>query len=366
MMEHIHGADSWKLANGLVELYVTRAGGQMAPVRFDLGNGQSASPYSLAPWQPGDCEPGTPELLKLLRGDFFCIPFGVSERTPYPHGATANLDWALEEAAAGRLVLLLDDPVTGAEFRKELILKHGHRAVYIRHTISKLEGRFNYGHHPILEFPKSAGPCAIRTGAIKFGQVYPGAFEDPSTGGTSSLKAGARFASLEEVPLADGGTTSLASYPDRPGNEDLVMFSAVDAEFGWTAAHFPGYVWMAIRNCAELPSTLLWHSNGGRPYPPWNGSHVRRLGIEDVCSYFHEGAEISSGERLRAEGIATSRVFRAGTAESIRHIQLVHPLPDGFGTVETASRDASGTGLQLVNKSGETDFVPVDWNFLYD
>jgi hypothetical protein len=346
-------------------LYVTKAGGQMAPVRFDLGNGGWASPYSLAPWTPQECEPGTPGLLKVLRGDFFCIPFGVSGMTPHPHGATANLDWTREEAADDRLVLSIDDPVTGAEFRKELILKDGHRAVYIRHTVINLDGRFNYGHHPILDFPESAGPCAIRTGAIKFGQVYPGVFEDPATGGKSALRAGARFTSLQEVALADGGTTSLASYPARPGHEDLVMFSAADPAFGWTAVHFPGYVWIAIRNTAELPSTLFWHSNGGRPYAPWSGSHVRRLGIEDVCSYFHEGAEISSEDRLQTEGIATSKEFKADQPESIHHIQLVHPLPDGFGPVENITRDEAAGGIHLVNATGQKEFVPVDWKFLY-
>jgi hypothetical protein len=366
MTEAIHGQTSWKLGHGPVELFVTQTGGQMAPVRFDLGNGEIASPYSLAPWTPEDCPAGTPELLKALRGDFFCIPFGVSEMTPHPHGATANLDWSCDQLSGDRLVLSLHDPVTGADFRKELILKEGHRAVYIRHTIENLEGNFNYGHHPILEFPESAGACAIRTGPIKFGQVYPGEFEDPSIGGKSALKAGARFESLDKVALADGGTTSLASYPARPGFEDLVMFSASYQEFGWTAVHFPGYVWIAIRNCKELPSTLFWHSNGGRPYAPWNGQHTRRLGIEDVCSYFHEGAEISGKDLLRADGIATSKAFHADQPESIHHIQLVHPLAAEFGAVDSISRDTSGKGIRLSSDSGQSEFVPVDWNFLFN
>ena len=365
MKEDGNGQDGWTLKHGPVDLAITRTGGQMAPVQFDLGNGQSASPYSVAPWSPEECPEGTPALLKALRGDFFCFPFGVSELTPHPHGAPANLDWDLAEQTENRLVLALHDPVTGADFRKELSLNDSHRAIYIRHTVENISGQFNYGHHPILEFPEDAGPCAVRTGPIKFGQVYPGAFENPVDGGVSVLKQGARFDSLEEVPLASGDMTSLASYPNRPGSEDLVMFSPADPEFGWTAVHFPGFFWMAIRSCRELPSTLFWLSNGGRPYAPWSSRHVRRLGIEDVCSHFHDGAEISGEDRLASEGIPTSRAFDTGTSTSIHHIQLVHPLEEGFGTVESVERDSTGESLLLSNSNGQTERVPVHWKFLF-
>jgi hypothetical protein len=288
----------------------------------------------------------------------------VSLLTPYPHGATANLAWKKLDQTADALALAIEDPVTGAHVRKEITLKEGHRAIYQRHVVSRLEGRFNCGHHPILAFPESAGSCAIRTGPIRFGQVYPSAFENPALGGYSALKPGARFDSLERVALANGGTTSLAAYPAREGYEDLVMFSAADPEFGWTAVHFPGYVWLALKHTAELPSTLFWMSNGGRHYPPWNGRHRRRLGVEDVCSYFHEGVEISAEDRLHAEGIPTSHRLSASAPVAIHHIQLVHPLPAGFGPVESVERDPGGGSISLVNASGNAVPVPVDWEFL--
>jgi hypothetical protein len=364
MKTSVHGAAGWRLKRGLVELHVTRIGGQIAPVNFDLGDGCVAHPYSLAPWQPDDCDDSIPNLLRYLRGDFFCIPFGVSQNHPHPHGATANLEWRLFDEADDALTLAIDDPVTGAHVSKEIRIEAGHRALYQRHVISRLEGRYNFGHHPILQFPEAAGPCAVTTAPIRFGQVYPGRFEDPAQGGYSALKAGAHFDSLDSVPLANGGTTSLAAYPARAGFEDVVMFSATNAGLGWTAVHFPGYVWIALKNCAELPSTLLWMSNGGRHYPPWNGRHRRRMGVEDVCSYFQEGVEISSEARLHAEGIPTSRTFNRTEPVSIHHIQLVHPLPAGFGTVESVAPVAGQAAIELSNTQGERLSVPVDWSFL--
>ncbi len=364
-LEVVQGEPSWRLAHGAVELYVTVRGGHMAPVRFDLGDGRHASPYSMPPWEPRECPEGTPPLLQVLRGDFFCLPFGVSKASPHPHGATANGTWSLRERGPDRLLLELHDPDLGARVEKEIRLVEGQRAVYQRHTVHGLKGHFNFGHHPIMQFPEDAGPCAIRTGPIKFGQVYPGDFEQPAMGGYSSLKPGARFTSLGKVQLANGGDTSLAEFPAREGFEDLVLFAAADPVFGWTAVHFPGYVWLALRNTTELPATLLWHSNGGRHYPPWNGRHRRRLGVEDVCSHFHDGLEISREDRFRTRAIATTLAFAPDKPRFIRHIQLVQPLPPGFTTVESVARDALGESIRLNSRTGGSLTVPVDWRFLY-
>lgn len=365
MEKRIHGEPSAGLRSDLVEVWVTRRGGQMAPVWFDVGAADPVCPYSLPPWTAAECAPETPALLQVLRGDFFCLPFGESRCTPHPHGAVANAEWELS-VDADRLCLegRLGAEDLGAQVNKEIRLRPGERVLYVRHTIAGLDGRFNLGHHPVLEFPAEAGPCALRTGPIRYGQVYPGEFEGPGTGGSSALKAGARFRHLGEVELAAGGTTSLEDYPARKGNEDLVLFSAADSQLGWVAVHFPGYVWMALKNPAHFPSTLLWHSNGGRPFAPWNGKHVRRMGIEDVCSYFHEGVEASREKDLEDPEIPTTHPFTGGRPRSFPHLQLVHPLPADWGTVASARAADDQRALILTSSSGREETVPVDVSFL--
>ena len=41
---------------------------------------------------------------------------------------------------------------------------------------------------------------------------------------------------------------------------------------------------------------MLWFSNGGRDYPPWNGRHVGVLGIEEGRSYAAYGHAASAAD----------------------------------------------------------------------
>ena len=358
----IHGYESCRLSTGTVELYVTVTGGHLAPVTFNL-EGREVSPYAINPWVDEDIGDDMPNLIKVLRGDFFCLPFGVSESTPHPHGATANLDWSFVSSENGKLTLVMNPEDVGGTVTKEISLIDGHCAIYQKHTVSGLEGAFNYGHHPILEFPAEGGPFAIRTAPIAYGQVYPSDFEDPAIGGYSCLKKGATFSSLDQVPLAGGETTSLLEYPVREGFEDLALFSPAGKEFAWTAITLDGYAWISLKNPRQFPSTLFWITNGGRHYAPWSGRHKRRLGVEDVCSYFHEGVESSRENRLPGD-IPTTAPFTRDAATALNHIQMVHPLAPDFGVVESVERDEEGKGVWLTNGEGGKSFAPVDWKFL--
>ncbi len=358
----IHHYPSSKLATEQVELYLTHTGGHLAPVHFHL-NGRSVSPYAICPWADEEIADDMPNLIKVLRGDFFCLPFGASDKLPHPHGATANNQWTPVSSEDNKLVMEIEPDDIGGKVTKEISLVDGQHAIYQKHTIAGIEGAFNYGHHPIIEFPDHGGPYAIRTSPFIHGQVYPGAFEDPDNGGFCSLKEGATFTSLEEVPMADGSTTSLAQYPAREGYEDLVLFSAKPQDLAWTAVTLDGYAWIALKNPRQFPSTLFWISNGGRHYEPWNQRHLRRIGIEDVCSYFHEGVESSRANQLPHD-IATTAEFSKDRPTELCHIQMVHALPEGFGTVENIIPDPESKGIRLIDENGQETFAPVDCSFL--
>jgi hypothetical protein len=304
-----------------------------------------------------------PNLIKVLRGDFFCLPFGVSDQLPHPHGATANNEWTPISSEGNKLVMEIEPDDIGGKVTKEVSLRDGQYAIYQKHTITGIEGSYNYGHHPIIEFPEQGGPFAIHTSPFIHGQVYPGAFEDPANGGHSSLKEGAIFTSLDQVPMADGSTTSLAQYPAREGFEDLVLFSAAEQDLAWTAVTLDGYAWISLKNPKQFPSTLFWISNGGRHYQPWNGRHKNRIGIEDVCSYFHEGLDSSRSNKL-PHGIATTADFSKDKPTELCHIQMVHPLPGGFCAVEHIRYDSAKKGIWLSDAQGQEIFAPVDCSFL--
>jgi hypothetical protein len=248
---------------------------------------------------------------------------------------------------------------------KTLSIKEGQRAVYQEHRIEGLQGRYNFGHHAILQFPEKGGPYHVNTSPFHYGSVKPVPFSDPLAREYGALKTGGRFAGLDKVPLANGGHTSLQEYPARQGFEDLIMLASRPGDFAWTAATLDGYVWISLKDPRTLPNTLFWLSNGGRHGAPWSGRHLRRLGLEEVCGHFSDGLEMSKKNLLKAQGVTTSLAFKAKEAKSIRVIHLVHPVGNGFGRVEKIDRGENGTHITLTGSQGRTARVPVDWAFLH-
>jgi len=133
--------------------------------------------------------------------------------------------------------------------------------------------------------------------------------------------------------------------------------------FAWSAVTLDGYVWFALKNPADFPATLIWMSNGGRSAPPWNGRHLGRIGIEEVCSYFSHGVDVSRQDLLAAQGIPTSRRFTREETVSLRTIQGVALVPEDFGAVcEILPR---GEGEVVISgESGGEIVVALDWQFV--
>lgn len=364
-METIHGEPSFRLATPELDLHVTARGGHLAPVVFHLP-GRDVSPYALAPWQPAGF-PNLPPLLSVLRGDFLCLPFGGQANGP-PHGDPANGIWTLLAASADSLRLAMKTSDTGASVEKILSTREGQHAVFTEHRISDLEGDFNYGSHPVLDLSglrEEAGRVTVSP--FRWASVFPGAFSNPADGETQALAEGARFSDLREVPLAAGGTTDLTRYPARCGNDDLVMMVSQPATeeqpFAWSAVVLDGHVWFSLKNPADFPATLFWMSNGGRTAAPWHGRHLGRIGIEDVCSYFSTGVDVSRQDLLAAEGIPTTRHFALDETVSLRTIQAVAAVDISFGAIKNIL-PAGENRLTIQGESGSEIIVAIDWRFV--
>ncbi len=342
----IHGQPSYLVANDSVGVWMSALGGQTAPVTFRL-DGREVRPFHVAPWADEELSDELP-ILRALRGDFFCMPFGANAEPfgdeIYPlHGETANEAWT-PTTREGEFVLRTR--VRPGRVVKQIALQPGHTAMYVSHVIEGMAGPMTCGHHAMLRFQS---PGLLSVSPFAFGQVYPGEFELPSRGGYSSLRPGARFSSLASVPRLDGGVADLSRYPAREGFEDLVqVFSRPSEPFAWNAVTFPEerYVWFALRNPRVLTGTILWHSNGGRHYAPWRGRHRGVLGIEDVTSYMHDGLtrSVKANPALDA-GIATFVEMSPEVPLRVATIFGVAPVPAGFGHV-TEMRPIEG-GIEL-------------------
>lgn len=364
-MKPVHGEPSFHLITPELDLAVTVRGGHLAPVVFHLP-GRDVSPYSLSPWLPAEF-PEEPPLLSVLRGDFFCLPFSEQQAGP-PHGETANAPWTISDSRERSLHLTIETTDSKAKILKILATRPGQHAVYTEHRISGLEGDWSYGTHPILDlshFPDGAGRVTVSS--FRWASVFPGVFSNPANGESQALAQGALFTDLREVPLAAGGTTDLTRYPARLGHEDLVMMANEPATpeqpFAWSAVLMDGYVWFALKNPADFPATLFWLSNRGRTAAPWNGRHLGRIGIEEVCSYFSNGVDVSRQDLLAAEAIPTTRRFVPEEVVSLRTIQAVAAVEPGFGAVAEIIPSGEDS-VRIIDENGREVKTSVDWNYL--
>jgi len=348
----------------------------LAPITIDRA-GRRIQPFSIAPWWSEKLPVGTPPLIKVLRGDFFCAPFGANtepfrgEQHPL-HGESANRKWKFEEfsGATGHTTLHLSmrTKIRAGRVDKFITLAEGHNAVYCRHTISGMSGPMNFGHHAMLKFPDAPGSGVISCSPFKFGLVAPVPLENPEVFGYSSLKPDAKFRRLDRVPMMNGLTADLSSFPARRGFEDLVLLATEQSEpFAWFAVTFPdeGYVWFALKDPRVLRQTVLWHSNGGRHYAPWSSRHVNVLGIEDISGYFHYGLA-ASARRNPLNRLGEQTCFQLKPAEplSVNYIMAVAKVPRGFRDTKRIEPSRDGLGVLLVPSSGKSVRVPLCVEFI--
>jgi len=373
----IYGQSSWRLAASQVEAFVTEQGGQLGPVTFDR-KGRKLRPYSVAPWAEERLAPSQPPIIRVLRGDFFCLPFG-GNATPFGaeqhpvHGETANARWQFRslETAGGRtcLHLSLRTTVRRGQVDKRIWLVDGQNTIYSQHVVTGMSGPMNLGHHAMLKFPDAPGSGLVSTSRFVYGQVFPQVFELPEQGGYSCLKRGAEFKSLDKVPTMIGETADLSRYPARRGFEDLVMLvSDAEAPFAWTAVAFPKerYVWFGLKDPRILRETIFWLSNGGRHYPPWSSRHINVMGLEEVTSYFHCGlAESARKSPISAKGFATRLVLSPRKALVVPYIMGVAAIPAGFDRVASIRATDGNRAIILESASGKRSRAAVAVDFLH-
>ena len=358
-MARIQGQESFLLKTRSVELAVTAAGGMLGPVSFFPQDAVPIRPYAVAPWAEEALPPGIPAMLASLRGDWFCSAFGENSK-PHrghhlpPHGETANRKWrglARGETTAGCWLRLgVELPLQGGSCEATTALLTDHSVVYQRHDLTGLTGPTNPGHHATLAFPDVEGAGRLSFSRLAHARTYCEPPERRESHGYSWLKPDVEISDLRAVPCVDGSTTDLCRYPARRGFEDIaILCTHPDVEFGWSAVTFPEerFVWFALRNHQQLTSTLLWFSNGGRHYPPWNGRHVNVLGVEDITGFFHAGLAASCRLNLLSDrGVRTCLQPEAEGRLSIPYIQGVARVPAGFNTVATIeSRPDAGSVL---------------------
>lgn len=368
---------SWVIRTGEVELAVTQLGGHMAPVVFDRRSREPIEPYYVSPWQGEGLKLDAP-VLRPLRGDFFCMPFGANAEpvagVQFPgHGETASSSWSLvgctTSGPATTLTLRLEPRLRPGKVAKRLSLVEGQNVVYVEHVLEGFSGRMPLGHHPTLAVPEQEGSLRVASSPFVFGMTSPVLFSNPADREYQSFAIAARFADLRRVPLVwkEPAEADCTRLPARTGFTDLLAIfkrPSGDGTPAWMAVtnRRAGYLWFSLKDPAVLPSTVFWIANRGRHGPPWNARN-RCLGLEDVCAYFDRGIAASIAPNgLSEAGIATAIDLSPERAATIRHIQGVVRVPAGFETVRTV--EFAPGRVTFVSPTGMKAGADVKWSFL--
>ncbi len=313
-------------------------GGMIGPTSFVLPDGRQVSPFHIAPWFDEPLPPGLPGILHRLRGEWPCVPFGADAKrdmpsgwqangttfagAEIPHGHSSNVDWDFLPSSTTSVNLTCAYPESHP-------IKALHRTVSPDPAAAALDFaltvearrpcRLPFGLHPTLRLP-SFGQAALQPPAFRAGRVFPLAVE-----ATSLLAPDASFNSLDAVPRAAGGVLSLTRLPLDSRNEELVQLCGVSGDF---VLGYPGEGFQVrlTWNTDHFSSVLLWVSNRGRDYAPWNSRHLA-LGIEPVCSAFDLGPAVSTAANpIATSGVATAMDFSPDAPFTTRYRIAVEPL----------------------------------------
>jgi hypothetical protein len=373
MIENDYGRPAYLVANRRLKVTVTVQGGHLC-VSFPHG-GKEVSPLFVAPWWNEAPLEGEEQIIQVLRGDFFCLPFGGNaepyQGMKYPvHGATANACWELADlkSEGEEKEITLVQPVYGqGRVSKRVRLQKDAAVLYCEHLISGLSGRMPAGHHAVLQFPEGEGSGLIDLSQPLAVFTNPVPVEDPASGGYSLLRPNVQIEDTARVPTVYGDTVDIMRYPSRDGHEDVVLFVSDPArEFCYSCVTFPGegYLYFQLKDPKVLAETLFWRSNGGRHYPPWSGRVRHVLGLEEVTSYFALGIKQSvEPNPLQKRGFRTFLEFSANKDQAVRVIMGCAAIPPGFSGVREVSRK-DGSTILIEGRSGEKLQVPCRLDFL--
>jgi hypothetical protein len=321
----VGGRDATVLEQDLIRVVIDDEGGMIPELSARSGNGRINAHW--IPWyrdlsgkKYNDTEHRTfwaDSLLYHVAGNFLCLPvFGADpdvDGVSIPcHGWSANLDWRFikygvdKNSGAAWAYSVMDSPDAAMPLRFEKIdaIIPGHPVHYFSVAVNNNSGRdiaINAGSHNTLGSPFLEAGCRYSAPAKRWTTIIEGAGYD----GTGRLALGTEFSSLQQAPLAAGGTVDISVIPPPIGYTDFAM-GAVPEEsgLGWSALVNPvqgmAYICFFTGPAAAAADDIilrfncLWMQFGGRRFTPWaaipGGTDLTYcLGTESMLAAYGNG-----------------------------------------------------------------------------
>jgi len=294
----------WRLEWDFGSAEVQALGGMLGPLHFRLDAERDLQVMHVAPWAGTTESLALPGLLRRMRGEWPCVPFG---RTDLPadlppgwttfaaddhwsHGYGANHRWTCTHADATSVRMAIDYPEESPVSRIERCISvvPGAPALDITLTIRpRRSTMLPAGLHPTFRLPQPDGRVRLALGR------HNGIFSYPSrsAGAASNLLPDTRSDRLDAM-TGSAGPVDMSGLPLAHDSEELLQVRALagDGAMPPFRLHYLDYdmqvgMWW---NTADFPDLMLWLSNRGRPEFPWHSRHVA-LGAEPVNSIFDLG-----------------------------------------------------------------------------
>lgn len=333
------GARSMSWSHG--QFTLETLGSMLGPTFFRLADGRMVAPFHIAPWAGEEGTNALPRILKRLRGEWPCVPFGAvpdhieaegwpqplagKEPDPEPHGFGSNHFWHWIESGPDELALAIDYPET--------------------HPVSRLTRRVRgIPDEPALEFRLSVEvrrDCALPIGLHPVFRLDPQPLSmtlDVNAGSAATFPGSVDPSSIFEpnlivpdwrrIPLRTGGIIDPSRLPLTHQTEDLLQLTGAGGRARLTntpEAYRVSLTW----NAEHFPDLLLWYSNQGRSQFPWNNRHLA-LGVEPVSAAFDLGTRVSTADNpLNRAGSRTTWQFSPSVPFETRYVVTVEGLSPG-------------------------------------
>ncbi|WP_155638263.1 hypothetical protein [Burkholderia cepacia] len=317
-------AIEWSHGRGSVQAL----GGMLGPVWFRIPDDRLVQPFAVFPWAIEKTPPGESPLTGLMAsgcGEWPCVPFGIgaapadSEWCPPIHGEPAHHAWTRVDDGrdSSRVVLAFrcgaEGPIESLE--RQIVGVPGEAAIHCKLVVHvRRPCSLPIGIHPTLRVPTRPQALSLLPEHFEFAITYPQEVEP----GADALASGAIFSDLSNAPARHGGTIDLTAFPLLKTTESLVQLCGTDGRVG-VVNHEEGYHLNITWSSAQLPSCVLWVSNGGRRTWPWNGRHFA-LGVEPVCAAFDLGVTASNGRNpISDRGVPTAMKLRPDVPTTIEY-----------------------------------------------
>jgi len=229
-----------------------------------------------------------------------------------------------------------------------------------------MSGPMPLGHHVMVKIPDYPNSAFYSCSPFSYAQVAVREVELPENKGYSRLKTAEIVNDLKRVPNIFGGYDNMTVYPSAKGYEDVIsVASTPENKIAWNVMVFPKekYLFFTLRDPNILRSTMLWISNGGRYYAPWNGRHTNVLGIEDYTGFYHYGLADAVGENVHNQkGIRTVVELSETSPLAVNYIFGIAEIPENFGRVVNINFDADK--MAFYDEASNSVSIDIDLGFL--